>query len=154
MAELTVHDSGVGVDTEALPYLFSRQRPQDPSKHSARAKYGRGLGLIRDIIDLHGLLPKGVKLTRVKDKSLSEMLASNEIDCALIARPPDCFRPTAGAAVPTSWPGWQASWPVRRAAPFPTSARTRAPRAWARTGRFPRGAGAGQRPNRRGCYGS
>ncbi len=37
-------------------------------------------------------LPKGVKLTRVSDKSLSDMLASNEIDCALIARPPDCFR--------------------------------------------------------------
>ena len=54
MAELTVHDSGVGVDAEALPYLFSRQRPQDPAKHSVRAKYGRGLGLIRDIIDLHG----------------------------------------------------------------------------------------------------
>jgi len=54
MAELTVHDSGAGVDPEALPYLFSRQRPQDPGKHSARAKYGRGLGLIRDIIDLHG----------------------------------------------------------------------------------------------------
>ncbi len=54
MAELTVHDSGVGVDPEALPYLFSRQRPKDPGKHSSRAKYGRGLGLIRDIIDLHG----------------------------------------------------------------------------------------------------
>jgi CheY-like chemotaxis protein len=54
MAELTVHDAGAGVEPEALPYLFSRQRPQDPSKHSARAKYGRGLGLIRDIIDLHG----------------------------------------------------------------------------------------------------
>jgi CheY-like chemotaxis protein len=54
MAELTVHDAGVGVDPEALPYLFSRQRPQDPNKQSARAKYGRGLGLIRDIIDLHG----------------------------------------------------------------------------------------------------
>ena len=37
-------------------------------------------------------LPKGVKLTRIKDKSLSEMLASGEIDCAIIARPPDCFR--------------------------------------------------------------
>ena len=35
---------------------------------------------------------KGVKLTRIKDKSLSEMVASGEIDCALIARPPDCFR--------------------------------------------------------------
>jgi CheY-like chemotaxis protein len=54
MAELTVHDAGAGIDDEALPYLFSRQRPQDPSKHSARAKYGRGLGLIRDIVDLHG----------------------------------------------------------------------------------------------------
>ncbi len=54
MAELTVHDSGVGVDADALPYLFSRQRPKEPGKQSARAKYGRGLGLIRDIIDLHG----------------------------------------------------------------------------------------------------
>jgi CheY-like chemotaxis protein len=54
MAELTVHDSGVGVEPQALPYLFSRQRPQDPGKHSARAKYGRGLALIRDIIDIHG----------------------------------------------------------------------------------------------------
>ena len=32
-----------------------------------------------------------MKLTRVADKSLSEMLASGEIDCALIARPPNCF---------------------------------------------------------------
>jgi 4,5-dihydroxyphthalate decarboxylase len=37
-------------------------------------------------------LPKGVKLTRVNDRSLSDMLANGEIDCALIARPPDCFR--------------------------------------------------------------
>ncbi len=36
-------------------------------------------------------LPEGVKLTRVADKSLSQMLASGEIDCAIIARPPTCF---------------------------------------------------------------
>ena len=36
-------------------------------------------------------LPPGVELTRVADKSLSEMLASGEIDCAIIARPPTCF---------------------------------------------------------------
>jgi 4,5-dihydroxyphthalate decarboxylase len=36
-------------------------------------------------------LPAGVKLTRVADKSLSEMIASGEIDCALIARPPNSF---------------------------------------------------------------
>ena len=36
-------------------------------------------------------LPDGVKLTRVADKSLSELLAVGEIDCAIIARPPTCF---------------------------------------------------------------
>lgn len=36
-------------------------------------------------------LPEGMQLTRVADKSLSEMLASGEIDCAIIARPPTCF---------------------------------------------------------------
>ena len=36
-------------------------------------------------------LPEGVKLTRVRDKSLSELLAAGEIDCAIIARPPTCF---------------------------------------------------------------
>jgi 4,5-dihydroxyphthalate decarboxylase len=36
-------------------------------------------------------LPKGMKLTRVSDKSLSEMLAAGEIDCAIIARPPTSF---------------------------------------------------------------
>lgn len=36
-------------------------------------------------------LPKGMELTRVSEKSLSEMLASGEIDCAIIARPPTCF---------------------------------------------------------------
>ena len=36
-------------------------------------------------------LPEGVRLTRVADKSLSQLLASGEIDCAIIARPPTCF---------------------------------------------------------------
>jgi 4,5-dihydroxyphthalate decarboxylase len=36
-------------------------------------------------------LPAGVELTRVADRSLSEMLATGEIDCAIIARPPTCF---------------------------------------------------------------
>ncbi|MGP0094600.1 MAG: ABC transporter substrate-binding protein [Xanthobacteraceae bacterium] len=36
-------------------------------------------------------LPSGLELTRVAEKSLSEMLAAGELDCAIIARPPDCF---------------------------------------------------------------
>lgn len=36
-------------------------------------------------------LPDGVEINRVKDRSLSDMLASGDLDCAIIARPPTCF---------------------------------------------------------------
>lgn len=36
-------------------------------------------------------LPDGVRLTRVADRSLSDLLAAGDIDCAIIARPPTCF---------------------------------------------------------------
>ncbi len=36
-------------------------------------------------------LPPGVAITRIADRSLSELLAAHEIDCAIIARPPTCF---------------------------------------------------------------
>jgi 4,5-dihydroxyphthalate decarboxylase len=36
-------------------------------------------------------LPKGVKLTRVADKSLNQMLLEGDIDAVLAARPPDAF---------------------------------------------------------------
>jgi 4,5-dihydroxyphthalate decarboxylase len=36
-------------------------------------------------------LPDDIRLTRVADRSLSDMLANHEIDCAIIARPPTCF---------------------------------------------------------------
>ena len=37
-------------------------------------------------------LPKGVRLANAPDKTLSSMIASGEIDCAIIARPPNSFR--------------------------------------------------------------
>jgi len=37
-------------------------------------------------------LPQGVKLTSMPEKTLSGMIASGELDCVIIARPPDCFR--------------------------------------------------------------
>jgi 4,5-dihydroxyphthalate decarboxylase len=37
-------------------------------------------------------LPKGVRLTNLAEKTLSGMIASGEIDCAIIARPPNSFR--------------------------------------------------------------
>ena len=36
-------------------------------------------------------LPEGVTIDRVRDRSLSDMLATGDLDCAIIARPPTCF---------------------------------------------------------------
>jgi 4,5-dihydroxyphthalate decarboxylase len=36
-------------------------------------------------------LPKGLRLTRAPDKTLSAMIASGELDCVMIARPPSSF---------------------------------------------------------------
>lgn len=36
-------------------------------------------------------LPEGVEIERVSDRTLSDMLAVGDIDCAIIARPPNCF---------------------------------------------------------------
>ncbi|HEY4460904.1 MAG TPA: hypothetical protein VGN81_41770, partial [Pseudonocardiaceae bacterium] len=36
-------------------------------------------------------LPEGVHLTRIADRSLSDLLAAGDIDCAIIARPPTSF---------------------------------------------------------------
>jgi len=37
-------------------------------------------------------LPKGVKLTSMPEKTLSAMIAAGELDCVIIARPPNSFR--------------------------------------------------------------
>lgn len=37
-------------------------------------------------------LPNGVTLRREPEKTLSGMIASGELDCVIIARPPNCFR--------------------------------------------------------------
>ena len=37
-------------------------------------------------------LPKGVRLTSMPEKTLSNMIASGELDCVIIARPPNSFR--------------------------------------------------------------
>ena len=58
-------------------------------------------------------LPQGVGITRVADRSLSEMLASGELDCAIIARPPDSFRnghPDIVRLFPDFWEMEQASY--------------------------------------------
>jgi PAS domain S-box-containing protein len=52
--ELTVSDSGIGIDATFLPYVFDRFRQADASSTRAQSGLGLGLAIVRHIVELHG----------------------------------------------------------------------------------------------------
>ena len=52
--ELTVSDSGIGIDATFLPYVFDRFRQADASSTRAHAGLGLGLAIVRHLVELHG----------------------------------------------------------------------------------------------------
>src|SRR4029453_2549895 len=52
--QITVSDSGVGIDPAFLPYVFDRFLPGDSSTTRAQGCLGLGLAIVRHLVDLHG----------------------------------------------------------------------------------------------------
>jgi CheY-like chemotaxis protein len=53
-AEIRVADSGEGISTEVLPYVFDRFRQGDSSTTKRHGGLGLGLAIARHIVELHG----------------------------------------------------------------------------------------------------
>jgi signal transduction histidine kinase len=53
-AEITVRDSGQGINAEFLPYVFDRFRQEDGSISRRHGGLGLGLAIVRHLIELHG----------------------------------------------------------------------------------------------------
>jgi signal transduction histidine kinase len=53
-AEVTVTDTGIGIDPKFQPHVFGRFRQADPSITRSYGGLGLGLALAKEIVDLHG----------------------------------------------------------------------------------------------------
>ena len=52
--EITVRDSGIGIDGEFLPHVFDRFRQADPGTNRVHGGMGLGLSIVRQLVELHG----------------------------------------------------------------------------------------------------
>lgn len=52
--DITVSDSGIGIDPQFLPYVFERFRQADASTTRRSGGLGLGLAIVRQLIEMHG----------------------------------------------------------------------------------------------------
>ena len=53
-AELTVSDTGIGIEPDFLPFIFDRFRQADASTRRSYTGLGLGLAIVRKIVEMHG----------------------------------------------------------------------------------------------------
>ena len=53
-AQITVSDTGIGINSEFLPYVFDRFRQADSSSTRSHGGLGLGLAIVRHLVELHG----------------------------------------------------------------------------------------------------
>lgn len=53
-AVIQVSDTGIGINSELIPYVFDRFRQADSSSTRAHSGLGLGLSIVRHIVELHG----------------------------------------------------------------------------------------------------
>ncbi len=91
--ELSVSDSGVGIDADFLPHVFDRFRQADSSTTRSHGGLGLGLSIVKQLVELHG--------GSVRAKSDGEGRGATFVVClplAALLHEPDQAHPAARRA--------------------------------------------------------
>ena len=54
LAKITVSDTGIGIDSTFLPYIFDRWSQAEISQPPPKSGLGLGLSIVRSLVELHG----------------------------------------------------------------------------------------------------
>ncbi len=74
-AKITVHDTGKGIDSDFLPYVFDSFRQADGSTTRTFGGLGLGLAIVRHLIELHGGTVEATSLGQGKGSTFTIRLA-------------------------------------------------------------------------------
>jgi signal transduction histidine kinase/ActR/RegA family two-component response regulator len=94
LAELTVSDSGVGIEPEFLPHVFGWFRRADRDVRVADEGLGLGLALVRQLVELHGGTVRAASEGRNRGATFAVMLPLYQEDAT-----PDAAPAGEGAAI-------------------------------------------------------
>ena len=86
--EITVHDSGAGIDASFLPYVFDRFRQADSSSTRRFGGLGLGLSIVKQLVELHG---GTVKAESAGEKLGTTFVVSLPLRAAAIHEPADAL---------------------------------------------------------------
>jgi PAS domain S-box-containing protein len=94
--EISVEDTGIGIRTDFLPFVFDRFRQADPSTTRRYGGLGLGLSIVKSLVELHG--------GSVRVKSPGENLGSTFIVSLPVSHVRTDALPTGDASV-ADWMG-------------------------------------------------
>jgi signal transduction histidine kinase/ActR/RegA family two-component response regulator len=88
--QLTIADTGQGIDPEFLPHVFERFKQADPSAARRHGGLGLGLALVRELVELHGGIVRATSKGRGHGSTFTVQLPARvevECDMPVSARP-------------------------------------------------------------------
>jgi signal transduction histidine kinase len=83
-AEISVRDSGIGIEPAFLPFVFDRFRQADSSSTRQHTGLGLGLSICKQLVELHGGTIRASSEGNGKGATFTVRLPLSEVQLAVV----------------------------------------------------------------------